>query len=135
MIREAVRSALLALACTSCVAPGGTTYVGFAAGVGDAPPPPRVVLVEEPAVAIAPGTSVYVVISPSVPYDMFRYGSVWYVYHGGYWYQASSHRGPFAVVDVRYVPRAVVTLPPRHWKHHPHGGPPGREKKHARRDD
>lgn len=122
--------ALPALVCASCLAPG-TTYVGFSTGVEAAPPPPPAV-VEEPPVALAPGTSVYVVTDPSVRYDMFRFGVSWYVYEGGYWYQAPSYRGPFAVVDVRVVPREIVTLPPGHWKHHPHGGPPGLERKRGR---
>ena len=70
------------------------------------------VVVEEPAVAVVPATSVYVVTDPSVSYDMFRFGATWYLYSGGYWYRSSSHRGPFAAVDVRSVPREVVTVEP-----------------------
>ncbi len=131
MTRNVIRWALPALVCASCVVPG-TTYLGFTTGIAAAPPPPRAVVVVEPAVALAPGTGVYVVTDPSVQYDMFRFGATWYLYSGGYWYRAASHRGPFAVVDVRYVPREVVTLPRGHWKHHPHGGPPGLEKKRDR---
>ena len=60
---------------------------------------------------------------------MFRYGGFWFVFDDGYWYRARAYRGPFSVVDVRYVPRQVLTLPPNHWKHHPHGGPPGQMRK------
>jgi hypothetical protein len=130
MTRYAIRWALPALLCASCVAPG-TTYFGFTTGVAAAPPPPRSVVVEEPAVAVA-GEGVYVVTDPAVRYDMFRFGATWYLYTDGYWYQSASYRGPFAVVDVRYVPREVVTVPPGHWKHHPHGGPPGLEKRRGR---
>ena len=125
MIRRIVRSASLALLCASCVAPNGATYLGFTVGVDGAPPPPAPVVVAEPAVAVVPDTEVYVVTDPSVPYDMFRYGASWYLFSGGYWYRAGSPRGPFAAVDVRTVPREVVSVPPGHWKHHPHGGPPG----------
>lgn len=120
LTRSAIRWALPAVLCVSCVGPG-TTYLGFTTGVTTAPPP-RVVVVEQPAVVPAPGTSVYVVTDPAVPYDMFRYGTTWYLYSGHYWYRSASPRGPFAVVDVRRVPREVVTLPPGHWKHHPHAG-------------
>ncbi len=130
MTRKAILWALPALVC-ACVP--GTTYLGFTTGVDAAPPPPQAVVVEESAVAPVSG-GVYVVTDPSVPYDMFRFGATWYLYSGGYWYRAGSPRGPFAVVDVRYVPREVVTLPPGHWKHHPHGGPPGLEKKRGRED-
>lgn len=128
-MRGPIRWALVALTSASCVVPGAT-YVGFTTGVEAAPPPPRVVVVDSPAVALAPGTGVYVVTDAAVPYDMFRFGASWYVYSGGYWYRSNSHRGPFAVVDVRVVPRQVVKLPPGHWKHHPHG----KHKKWSRAD-
>lgn len=117
MTRNVIRWTLPTLMCAACVGPG-TTYLGFTTGVATAPPPP-VVVVEQPAVVPAPGTSVYVVTDPAVRYDMFRYGTTWYLYSGRYWYRSASHRGPFSVVDVRRVPREVVTLPPGHWKHHP----------------
>jgi len=122
MTRHAIRWALAALMCASCVVPG-TTYLGFTTGVDAAPPPPAPVEVE-PALAPAPG-GVYVVTDPGVPYDMFRFGTSWYVYSAGYWYRSPNYRGPYAVVDVRHVPREVVTVPPGRWKHHPHHEPPG----------
>ena len=128
MIRHLSRKILPALLAASCVAPSGT-YLGFTVGAEGAPPPPTPVVVEEPAVAVVPDTSVYVVPVPSVSYDMFRFGATWYMYSGGFWYRSGSHRGPFAAVDVRSVPREVVTVPPSHWKNHPHGGPPGLAKK------
>lgn len=126
MTRTLIRWALPALLSASCAGPGAT-YLGFSVGVEGAPPPPPPVVVEP--VVVPEATGVYVVTDPSVPYDMFRYGGSWYVYSDGYWYRGDSYRGPFAVVDVRYVPREVVTLPPGHWKHHPHGGPPGLERR------
>ena len=115
---------------TACVVPG-ETQVGFAVGIEGAPPPPPVVVAEPALIQVETGA--YVVTDPSVQYDMFRYGSVWYLYSGSYWYQAPSSRGPFAVVDVRSVPRPVLAVPPGHWKHHPRGppggGPPGLERK------
>lgn len=121
MTRTLLRWALPAL--LACAAPGAT-YLGFTVGVEGAPPPPPPVAVD-PVLVPAQGTAVYVVEDPGVPYDMFRFGATWYLYSDGYWYQGPSYRGPFAVVDVRYVPREVVMLPQGHWKHHPHGGPPG----------
>jgi hypothetical protein len=127
--RRAVCGALLVLVLGG-VAPleaSLRTHLGFAIGIGDAPPPPRVVVVERPEVVVVPGTSVYVVENSR--YDVFRYRGRYYVYNDGYWYRARSYRGPFAVVDVRSVPRRVLVVPARHWKHHPHGGPPGQMKK------
>lgn len=134
MTRTIVRWALRALLCAAgvtnagCVVPGAT-QVEFTAG---APPPPAVV-VAEPPVALVDG-GVYVVTDPSVQYDLFRFGAAWYLYSGGYWYRGPSYRGPFAVVDVRTVPRPVLAVPPGHWKHHPHGGPPGLARKWGRED-
>jgi hypothetical protein len=133
MTRIGIRWALPALLLASCVVPG-ETYLGFSTGVVGAPPPPDEVVVTQPSVAMVSG-GVYVVTDPAVPYDMFQYGGAWYVYSGGYWYRSGSYRGPFAVVDVRSVPRPVVSTPPDRWKHHPHGGPPGLARRGYRGDD
>jgi hypothetical protein len=106
---------------------GSSTYVGFSIGISNAPPAPRVVFVDQPDVVIVPGSSVYVVQNPD--YDVFRYGGYFYLSSGGYWYRSRSYDQPFAVCDVRTVPRPVLTVPARHWKHHPLGGPPGHRKR------
>ena len=53
--------------------------------------------------------------------DCFRYGQYWFVYTNNYWYRGRSARGPFTVIDVRTVPRAVLYVPRKHWKYHPYG--------------
>jgi hypothetical protein len=83
---------------------------------------------------VVPGSTVYVVNDARCDYDFFRYGVYWYIWNDGYWYRARSYRGPFAVVEARYVPNRIWNVPARHWKHHPHGGPPGLAKKN-RHDD
>jgi hypothetical protein len=116
----------------------GGTSVGISVSIGDAPPPPVVVVREEPRLVVVPGSTVYVVSDRRIGYDVFRYGVFWYVYNDGYWYRARSHRGPYRAIGVKYVPRAIMTVPARHWKHHPHGGPPGQMKKqvaHSHHDD
>jgi hypothetical protein len=117
---------LLALSC-SPYETGSSTYFGFSIGYSNAPPPPRVVFVERPAFVTVPGTTVLVV--ENTDYDVFRYGSYIYLSSGGYWYRTRSYSEPFVACDVRRVPRAVLTVPAPQWKHHPHGGPPGQEKK------
>jgi hypothetical protein len=103
------------------------TSVGVSINIGNAPPPPVVVFRREPRVVVVPGSTVYVV-SDDCDYDVFRYGVYWYVFNDGYWYRARGHRGPYTVVSARYVPTAIVSVPPRYWRH-PHGGPPGQMKK------
>jgi hypothetical protein len=119
--------AVIGLANYSCAAPAYTEY-GFSIGVTNAPPPPRVVFVEEPEIVVVPGTRVYMVSESGFGYDMFRYGSSWYLYSGGFWYRSSTYRGSFAVIDVRSVPSPIMKVPASRWKHHPHGGPPGQMK-------
>ena len=106
------------------------TSVGVSVSIGNAPPPPVMVIREQPRVVVVPGSSVYVVDDDyDLPYDMFHYGVYWYVYNDDYWYRARSYRGPFTVVETRYVPRPIWDVPAREWRHHPHGGPPGQMKK------
>ena len=128
MIRHAVLLVATAVACVSCA--GGPTYLGFELDIRSAPPPPRVVVVDEPDYVPVEGTRVYVVENADPDYDMFRYGETWYVCYDAYWYRSRSYSGPYAVIDVRSVPREVISVPQEHWRHHPHGGPPGQEKRH-----
>jgi hypothetical protein len=102
-----------------------STSVGISVSLSNAPPPPVIVVREEPRVVVVPGSSVYVVEDDRYSCDTFRYGVYWYLYNEGWWYRARSYAGPFRVVEARYVPRAIMTVPPQRWKHHPHGGPPG----------
>ena len=125
MRRVLIALGLVSLAaCAPEAAVGSRTYFGFSIGISSAPPPPRVVVVEQPVMERVPSTSVYF-IATDPGYDMFRYGESWYVCQEGYWYRASSYNGPYMTIDVRRVPRTILTVPARHWKHHPHGGPPG----------
>ena len=117
MKRFALWSALLTIALATPSSAGSRTYFGFQIGIRNAPPPPPVVFQEAPDVVLVPNTSVYVVESP-YDCDIFRYGAYYYVCDEGYWYRAHNYRGPFRVVDARYVPRPVYFVPPGQWKHH-----------------
>ncbi len=101
------------------------TYFGFQIGISNAPPPPAVVFREAPQTVFVPETGVYVVDDDEYGCDVFRYSTYWYACNGRYWYRARNYSGPFRVVDVRYIPRQVLTVPAGHWHHHPLGGPPG----------
>ncbi|HTM57291.1 MAG TPA: hypothetical protein VL123_02625 [Candidatus Udaeobacter sp.] len=104
--------------------------------IGNAPPPPRVVFRSEPHVVYVPEDRVYVVDDPYAgDNDYFRYGPYWYEFNAGYWYRASSWRGPFRVVEPRYVPAAIYRVPPGHWKHRAHWMPPGQARKYGYDDD
>ncbi len=105
------------------------TYFGFRIDFGNAPPPPRVEFVRAPRMVMVPGMRVMVLGEQDPGYDMFRYGSWYYVCNDGYWYRARSFRGPFGWIDARKVPRPMFDVPGRHWRHHPMGGPPGQMRK------
>lgn len=106
-------------------------YYGFHIGITNAPPPPKIVYKEEPDIVIVPDTKVYVVDRGDNDCDFFRHGKYWYVTAGGFWYRARGYDGPFKVIDVRSVPQVILSVPAKHWKHHPKGGPPGLAKKAA----
>ena len=127
-MRRQFLGAMLALGFVIPATASAGTSASVMVQFGTPPPAPVVVVREEPRVVLVPGSTVYVVEN-DVPYDMFRYGVFWYVYNDGYWYRARGYRGPFRAIEVRYVPRAIVTVPAKHWRHHPHGGPPGLAKK------
>ncbi len=92
--------------------------------IGNAPPPPRIVVRERPNLVYLPDCRVYVVDQPDWDYDTFQCAGYWYIWNNGYWYRSISYRGPFTVVRESVVPPAIWRVPPGRWRH-PHGGPPG----------
>lgn len=76
----------------------------------------------EPQVVLVPDTKVYYVRDRDA--DLYRYGRYWYFVEDGYWYRASSWRGPFVHVRVASVPRSVVTVPVKYRRHWKNGPPP-----------
>ena len=103
------------------------TWFGFQVGISSGAPPPRPLLWSaEPQVVVINHVAV---VDDDCSDDVFRYGTAWYRMQGGWWYRSSTWRGPWASVDVRRVPEAVLVVPAKHWKRHPHGGPPGQRKK------
>ena len=116
---------LLAVAVAGPVRAESRTSLRVQVNIGNAPPPPVVIYEEAPPLVVIPRTAVYVVDDDDRDYDFFRYGVYWFIWNNGYWYRSSSYRGPFRVIEARYVPAAIWDVPGRRWKHHPHGGPPG----------
>ncbi len=132
--------ALLALA--SCApelySSGGTsTYFGFTLGVESAPPPPRLLFRDTPRYEDVEDSDVRVVDSPDPDCDLFAFQGWYYLYAGGYWYRSDRYDGPYAVVEVRRVPRAVLTVPDERWHHRPQWDhvDRGRHRGRAERDD
>src|SRR5262245_44377558 len=74
----------------------GRTVLGFRTGM-DGPRTTRVLLRQDPVLVRVPDTRVYVV--RNYDYDMFRYGSTFYVMRDGWWYRSSSPRGVYRIVD------------------------------------
>ena len=95
------------------------TWFGFQVGVNGGAPPPFVFRTEPHVIVV---NDVQVVDDDRCDDDMFRSDNVWWRLRGGFWYRASSWRGPWVSVDVRRVPERVLVVPERHWKHHPHRG-------------
>ena len=83
---------------------------------------PRVNFVSTPVWETIPGTSVFSVRDQERPsYDMFRYGSMYYIYNDGYWYRSSGLNRKFAFIDERHVPMAFAGIPNDHWRTYPVG--------------
>ncbi len=89
--------------------------------LSNAPPPPVVVYRSEPRMVLVPESRVYVIDDDQSDYDYFRYGSRYYIYKSGYWYRARNYRGPFMVIEERYVPASIWRVPERRWRHLPPG--------------
>src|SRR5215472_2069595 len=85
--------------------------------------------VAPPLVVVSPGVQVV----PEYEEEVF-FVDGWYWYRTGpYWYRTRDHRGGWVVVERRYVPVALVKIPPGHYKHYKAKGlPPGQAKKFER---
>jgi len=69
----------------------------------------------EPRMVSIPETRVYYFPDNSAnEYDVYRFGSTWYVIDNGSWYRASSWRGPFVFTPSSTVPREILTIPVRY---------------------
>lgn len=97
------------------------TGVRFNLSLGNAPPPPVVVVQHAPRTMWLPDSRVAVVVDRDFDTDMFQSGAFWYTYNDGWWYRSRSWRGPFIAIDYRDVPRGVQMVPARHWRHYPRG--------------
>lgn len=113
MKRAIVAATVLSMAlATSAFA---RTSINVGLNLGNAPPPPVVVYRQPPRwVATDPG--VYVVQDDNIGYDYFRYGGFYYIYDSGYWYRSSRYRGPFRVIETRYVPRPIYYVGDRDYR-------------------
>lgn len=129
MIKRLFLAGVLSALVAGTAAAETTYYFGFHIGITNAPPPPKVQVREKPDYVLVAGRDVYMVSNDKLACDMFRVHSYWYMTANGFWYRARSQRGPFKVIDVRRVPRAIFATPAEYWHHHPHGGPPGQMKK------
>lgn len=65
-------------------------------------PPPRVVLEAPPRFIYSPELGLYVSIG--IPYDIVYTGEGYYLYSGGYWYNAPYYNGPWVMVPPRRLP-------------------------------
>lgn len=98
--------------------------------IGIGIPLPRIVIEEPPDVVVIPGTYVY--FAPDVEIDILFYRGWWYRPHRSKWYRCRDYNGPWVLIPVDRIPRAVLHLPPD-WRHKPHRHghiPYGQLKKH-----
>src|SRR5262245_22284780 len=121
MKRTVVFACALAAALLAPRPADSKVYYGFTCGVANAPPPPVIRMLREPHVVLTGDAMVYVADDPALRFDgdLFRYGQYWFAYAGGFWYRARSHRGPYTLMEVHKVPRAIIGVPRKMWKHHP----------------
>ena len=71
--------------------------------------PPPVVVAEPAVVAMIPTIGVYFV--PDSSPDLFFYAGFWWSPRGERWYRSRACKGPWAVVESRFVPRQVIRVP------------------------
>ena len=83
------------------------------------PAPPVIEYSYRPQWAAVPGTNVLMIRGQRPGYDVFSYGSNYYLYNGGYWYEAIEWDGPYTSIGESEVPRAIHYVPQREWNSYP----------------
>jgi hypothetical protein len=63
-------------------------------------------LLPEPPVFIAP-PSLGFFVAVGIPYDMFLFGSNYYMYRNDAWYISRGYNGPWGVIEYRRLPRGL----------------------------
>jgi hypothetical protein len=76
---------------------------------------------ESPRWVVVPGTRVYAIEGVGPDFDVFRYGSYYYVYRGGNWYRARTWNGRYVLVQERTLPAQFNVVPRQHWRAYPPG--------------
>jgi hypothetical protein len=104
----------VALGASAAPARAGTS-VSLSLRIGDPYPGGELRFEHRPDVVMVPNTRVYYV--RNADYDLFRYGKYWYLCDDGVWFRSRSVRGRFVHVAFTTVPRSVVYVPEKHWKH------------------
>ncbi len=152
MRRATLLTSILAAATTALTIPGivqadslsvgvQTSSVNLGIHIGNTPPPvvavPGSVVVAPPGPHTPPPPPVYT--APGLPYNYFVYKKYHYLYHQGRWFRARRHNGPWTVLAIAQVPRAVLAVPvdhykvrPKHWQRH--GPPPWAHERERERD-
>jgi hypothetical protein len=82
---------------------------GVDVGVGINLGPPPIVVAEPPVVVPIPRSQVYFV--PEVEFDVFFHNGYWWSPRGDRWYRSRAYKGPWRIVERRYVPAPVIRVP------------------------
>ncbi len=105
----------LVIALSVPVAQTWAADVGVSIGINaGAPPPPGyaqppVVITEPPEFVAPPQLGFYIAVG--VPYDLFYFGSQYYLYRGGISYAAPYYNGPWVIVPYGRVPYDIRRHP------------------------
>ena len=117
MLRRMILSALVLVAALAGAAGAAQADVRVNLGINLGAPP-----------VLVPVPDSGVMYAPSVSANYFFYRGHYYVYQNGGWYVSRRHNGPWAVVAPEFVPRPILSVPVRYYRHAPH------EWRHARRE-
>jgi len=137
MKRAIIRASMLGVVALALVMPGSTGADRLGAAVSATNIGRGLQLASSPRVVPVRGTRVY--HAPTLPHDYFVYRYSHYMFSHGTWLSAAHHDGPWTVIPVERVPRAILAVPvhyyknpPAHWKKR--GPPPWAEARGHHKD-
>lgn len=116
------RNLIVALAMAAGLGLPATALAQVRVNVNVAPP---VVLVSPPKLVVVPNSPVK--YAPEVNANLFFHDGRYFSLHEDRWLVASSHSGPWVVIEVGRVPPPVIAVPVKYYK-----VPPGHAKKMSR---
>lgn len=105
---------VVAVLCLALFVPGGIQKASAEVNVNVNIGPPPIVVASPPGLIRVPNSEIFFVPDPKI--DVFFYDGFWWSPRGSQWYRSTVYKGPWKIINKRYVPATVYHIP-KNYRH------------------